>query len=92
MSELDVESVRDQFYAELSALLRELKPGRDAPDPTADTHLWLEGYADSIVMLEIIYFLEERSGREMHLDGDFLPTFFTLRSIYDNYVASNPEE
>jgi hypothetical protein len=38
-------------------------------------------------MLEVIYFLEEQLGCEIDLVGDFLPNFFTLKSIYDAYVA-----
>jgi acyl carrier protein len=77
---------REEFYASVTALLRDLKPERDVPDPAPDTHLWAEGYLDSLGMLELIYFLEERLGGEIELSGDFLPTFFTLRSIYETYA------
>lgn len=87
MSNSAVNADRDEFYASVTALLRDLKPEREAPDPEPDTHLWAEGYLDSLGMLELIYFLEERLGREIELAGDFLPTFFTLRTIYETYVC-----
>lgn len=88
MSNNAVDADQEEFYASVTALLRDLKPERDdVPDPELDTHLWAEGYLDSLGMLELIYFLEERLGREIELAGDFLPTFFTLRSIYETYVS-----
>jgi acyl carrier protein len=78
---------REEFYAELTSLLHELRPGRSLPDPQPETHLWADGYVDSLGMLEIIYFLEDRLGCEIDLTGDFLPNFFTLKSIYDTYVT-----
>ena len=78
---------REEFYASVTVLLRDLKPERDVPDPGPETHLWAEGYLDSLGMLELIYFLEEQLGGEIELAGDFLPTFFTLKSIYETYVA-----
>jgi acyl carrier protein len=87
MSNSAVNSDRERFYASVTELLRELKPERDVPDPGPDTHLWVEGYLDSLGMLELIYFLEEQLGREIELAGDFLPSFFTLRSIYETYAT-----
>lgn len=78
---------RERFYSDLTLLLRDLKPGRDLSGVTPETHLWAEGYLDSLGMLEVIYFLEDQLGCEIDLVGDFLPNFFTLKSIYDAYVA-----
>lgn len=76
----------EEFFAELTAFLRGLKPDVDStPEPT--THLWAEGYIDSLGMLELVFFLEELTGRPVPLDGDFLPTFFTMDAIYSTYVA-----
>lgn len=87
MNNSAVNADQEEFYASVTALLRDLKPERDVPDPEPDTHLWAEGYLDSLGMLELIYLLEERLGREIELAGDFLPTFFTLRGIYETYVS-----
>lgn len=78
---------REKFYSDLTSLLHDLKPDRDLSGLTPETHLWADGYLDSLGMLEVIYFLEERLGCEIDLVGDFLPNFFTLESIYDAYVA-----
>lgn len=78
---------REKFYSDLTLLLHDLKPGPDLSGLTSDTHLWADGYLDSLGMLEVIYFLEKRLGCEIDLVGDFLPNFFALKSIYDAYVA-----
>lgn len=80
------DTTREEFYADLTALLLELKPDGTLPDPAPDTHLWSAGYLDSVGLLEIIYFLEDRTGREIELTGDFLSTFFTLENIWRTYV------
>ncbi|MEH0822388.1 MULTISPECIES: acyl carrier protein [unclassified Micromonospora] len=82
-------TTQERFYADLTALLRELKPGEVMPDPDPDTHLWANGYLDSVGLLEVIYFLEDRMGREIELIGDFLPHFFTLESIWRTYVDTS---
>ncbi|HEX2051935.1 MAG TPA: hypothetical protein VHJ34_15060 [Actinomycetota bacterium] len=78
---------RDEFYRHFVAFLRDLNTGRDLPEPEPDTHLWAEGYVDSLVLLEIIAHIEDLIGDELALDQDFLPSFFTMRAIYDTHVA-----
>lgn len=78
---------RDAFFAEATAVMRELKPDAPWEHLQPDSHLWADGFLDSIGMLEVIYFLEERLGRPIELLGDFLPNFFTLQAIYDAYAA-----
>lgn len=76
----------DEFFAVLTAFLRRLKPEIDT-DPEPTTHLWAEGYIDSLGMLELVFFLEELTGSQVPLEGDFLPTFFTMDAIYTTYIA-----
>lgn len=78
---------RDEFYRHFVVFLRDLNTGREKPDPEPDTHLWAEGYVDSLVLLEIIAHIEELIGDELALDQDFLPSFFTMRAIYDTHVS-----
>lgn len=78
---------QETFFAEATAVMRELKPDAPWADLRPDSHLWAEGYLDSIGMLEVIYLLEEQLGRPIELLGDFLPNFFTLQAIYDAYAA-----
>src|SRR5512133_2538252 len=81
------EALRSAFYRDLTALLHELHPENQGNDPDPDTHLWVAGYVDSLVMLEIVYFLEDRLGHDIELEGDFLPTLFTMESIFDTYIG-----
>jgi acyl carrier protein len=87
MPESEARIDREKFFAEATAVMRELKPDAPWEDLRPDTHLWAEGYLDSVGMLEVIYFLEEQLGRPIELLGDFLPNFFTLQAIYDAYAA-----
>jgi acyl carrier protein len=77
----------DEFYRQFASLLQEMAPGRDLSGLSPDTHLWLAGYVDSLAMLEIISFVEDLIGGEIPLDRDFLPNFFTMKTIYESYVA-----
>ena len=78
---------REEFYKRFTELLRELSPGVDLTDLRPDTHVWSDGYVDSMAMLDVIMFVEDLTGHELAVDGDFLPTFFTMELIYDRYIA-----
>jgi acyl carrier protein len=80
---------RQEFYRVFSEFLIKLPSGHELPSPDPETHLWMAGYLDSLAMLEVVSFLEDLAGREIELRGDFLPNFFTMRSIYDSYVAGS---
>jgi acyl carrier protein len=77
----------EEFYGKFIALLQEIRPASGLNRLQPNTHLWEAGYLDSLAMLEVIFFLEETLGRELQLSGNFLPTFFTMRRIYDAHVA-----
>ena len=79
--------VEEDFYRDFRAMLREVQPVKELPAPDPDTHLWQAGYLDSLAMLEVVTRLEGLVGRQLPLTGDFLPTFFTMRTIFDTYVA-----
>jgi acyl carrier protein len=78
---------REEFYGQFAEFLRELKPDGSLPDPDPDTHLWESGYLDSFAMLEVVVHLEEITEGEITLGPDALPSFFTLRRIYDTYLT-----
>jgi acyl carrier protein len=82
----DLDDYREGFFADVTALLRELKPDAPWERLLPDTHLWVEGYLDSIGLLEVIYLLEERLGRAIELTGEFLPNFYTLQALYQAYA------
>ena len=77
---------RQGFYDAFVERLREIKPYPGMPDPRPTTHLWNSGYLDSLAMLAIVSFLEDLSGHELDLSGDFLRAFTTMEGIYDSYV------
>jgi hypothetical protein len=76
---------REGFYEAVSELLLELRP--DLEPPGADTHLWAEGYLDSFAMIRVLVQLEELVGHELELGPDALPSFYTMGTMYDTYVA-----
>lgn len=78
--------VEEDFYRSFRTVLQDVQPA-DLPEPDPDTHLWQSGYLDSLAMLDVVARLEELVGRQVPLSGDFLPTFFTMRTIFDTYVA-----
>ena len=78
---------QEEFFKQCVNLLQQLTPERDFADLRPDTHLWIDGYLDSLALLDVITFVEELVGEEIVLDGNFLPTFFTIENIYSNYVA-----
>lgn len=78
---------RAEFYRLFCDLLHSLKPVAEQPDPDPDTHLWRAGYLDSVGMLEAVAFVEELIGRQIELDRNFLSKFFTMRDIYESFIA-----
>ena len=76
---------REKFYEAFSRLLVELRP--EYEKPSADAHLWADGYLDSFAMVQVLQWLEELVGQELELGADALPNFFTMERIYDIYVA-----
>lgn len=76
---------REAFYDAFRALLKDLRP--DYEPPPDDAHLWADGYLDSFAMVQVLDWLEGLVGTDLELDADALPTFYTMRRIYDTYVA-----
>jgi acyl carrier protein len=82
VSALDEEA----FYGRLREFLAAQRPDLDgAIDP--DTQLWEAGYLDSFALIETITFLEELLGRPVEIGADDLPGFFTMKAMYNAFVA-----
>lgn len=79
----------DDFFATFKAFLVELEPGLDLDGLAPDTHLWEKGYLDSFAMLAVVAFIEDETGREVELNPDTLPDFFTVDRMYAAYVEPN---
>jgi acyl carrier protein len=80
---------RAEFFDKFKAFLAELDPGLDLEALTPDTHLWEKGYLDSFAMLNVAVFIEDETGREVTLNPDTLPDFFTIERMYTAYFAPN---
>lgn len=77
---------RAEFFDKFKEFLAELDPGLDLEGLTPDTHLWEKGYLDSFAMLNVAVFIEDETGREVTLNPDTLPDFFTIERMYSAYV------
>lgn len=78
---------REKFYESLLDILQDARPGQDLSAVTPQTHLWRERIIDSLMMMEIVTYLEESLELEIDLRGDFLENFTTMSAMYDAYVA-----
>jgi acyl carrier protein len=76
----------EEFYDRMRAFLRERRPDLHAEiEPT--TQLWQAGYLDSFGLIETLTLLEELTGRPIQIGADDLPSFFTMKGIFEGFVA-----
>ncbi len=76
----------EAFYERMRALLRERRP--DLPgDIEPTTQLWEAGYLDSFGLIETISLLEELKGQPVEVGAEELPSFFTMKGIFEEFVA-----
>ena len=77
----------DEFYDRLRAFLRERRPDLSG-DVEPTTQLWEVGYLDSFGLIETLTFLEELTGHPIQVGADDLPSFFTMKGIFEAFVAA----
>jgi acyl carrier protein len=76
----------EEFYERMRAFLRERRPDLAGTiEPT--TQLWQAGYMDSFGLIETLSLLEEVTGRPIQIGADDLPSFFTMKGIFEGFVA-----
>ncbi len=76
----------DEFYERMRAFLRERRPDLSGDiEPT--TQLWQAGYLDSFGLIETLTLLEELTGHPILIGADDLPSFFTMKGIFEAFVA-----
>ena len=75
-----------EFYERLRAFLRERRPDLEG-DVEPTTQLWQAGYLDSFGLIETLSLLEELTGRPIQIGADDLPSFFTMKGIYEAFLA-----
>lgn len=76
----------DEFYDRFRAFLRDHRPDL-AGDIEPSTQLWEAGYLDSFALIETLSLLEELVGHPIEIGADDLPSFFTMKDIYESFVA-----
>lgn len=76
----------DEFYDRLRAFLRERRPDLDGQIEPA-TQLWQAGYLDSFGLIEAIGLLEELTGHPIEVGADDLPSFFTMKGMFERFLA-----
>jgi acyl carrier protein len=76
----------DEFYERMREFLRERRP--DLPgDIDPSTQLWQAGYLDSFGLIETLSLLEELTGSPIEVGADDLPSFFTMKGIFEAFMA-----
>jgi acyl carrier protein len=75
-----------EFYERLRAFLRERRPDLEG-DVEPTTQLWQAGYLDSFGLIETLSLLEELTGHPVQIGADDLPSFFTMKGIYEAFLA-----
>lgn len=76
-----------EFFQKFKLFLEGLDPALQLDALTPDTHLWETGYLDSFAMLNVVVFIEDETGREVLLNANALPSFFTVERMYRAYIA-----
>lgn len=76
------------FYERYRAFLHERRPDLP-PDVNPSTPLWDTGYLDSFGLIETLSVLEELVGEPIEIGADDLPSFFTMKAIYEAFVAGS---
>lgn len=76
----------EAFYERMRAFLHERRPDLQGEiEPT--TQLWQAGYLDSFGLIETLSLLEEITGHPVEVGADELPSFFTMKGIFEAFIA-----
>ncbi len=77
---------RSDFYQGVRHFLGS-RTGVERGDLTSNANLIQEGIVDSVLLTELILYVEDVTSREIDVDNFRLSTFSTMESIYDHYVG-----
>lgn len=77
---------QERFYQEVTAFIAaKAALSGEAIQPT--DHLVQRGFVNSLILAELIVFVENISGTEIDVEDFRLDSFSTIEKIYRNYVA-----
>lgn len=79
---------RHEFYKKATAFIVKCS-GVSFDEISPDTHLVNSGIVDSLLLTELIFFVENVIGHPIDIDNFRLDSFESLQTIYDTTVANN---
>jgi acyl carrier protein len=77
---------QEPFYKEVIAFIA-AKAGLPGEVIQPTDHLVQRGFITSLLLAELIVFVENLSGKEIDVENFRLDSFSTIEKIYRNYVA-----
>ncbi len=80
---------RDEFYKKATEFLLRKSESHVASIAPGE-HLVESGIADSLLMTELIVYVESLRKAPIEIDNFDVETFVTLERIYDHYIAKTP--
>lgn len=76
--------IYEEFTFEVKKFISE-KAGIDSSLIQEDTLIIESGYVDSLILVELIIFIENLTGNSIDIDDFKVSKFSTIKSIYKNY-------
>lgn len=76
---------KDEFFAKSREFLAKKKK-LSVEEVSPEAHLVETGLVDSLLMTELILFIEDLTGKEIDIETFELSRFTSLSAIYENYV------
>jgi len=76
---------REALYKSLQEFLKERRPDVKCEHIHEKDNLFDLGYIDSLNVVELILFIEEKIGREIPIENYTPRTFHTMKQIFDTF-------
>lgn len=78
---------RENFYKSLQEFLKVRRPDADAKTNHIyeKDNLFDSGYIDSLNVVELILFIEEKTGKEIPIENYSPRSFHTMKQIFDTF-------
>ncbi|KOP23025.1 hypothetical protein AMR41_28535 [Hapalosiphon sp. MRB220] len=76
---------RENFYKSLQEFLKERRPDAKKNHICEKDNLFDLGYIDSLNIVELILFIEEKTGKEIPIENYSPTSFHTMKQIFDTF-------